>query len=650
MAFGDADETAALQAIIDANQPGKAPVSAPVKTPAQRREETELQAIIDANQAPAAVAGAPVAPTAPVLSTPRGVVRNAAAGVLDADGNLINTAINPAGNLVGKPLATGLVFAHDALAPFLGYSKFPDDVRNLLLGDQVPQAGSALIDATGKAIGGASPEDVPVNGTAERLVRKGVTGAATMPLLGGATGVLPTAGAMVAGGAGAVAGDQAATYAPDWAKPAVEMGANALTTGASSRLASSYKTPINRDVAEVAQMARDQYGINLKTPQIAGPLYSHADSLMKFVPGYGGNDDLLQDQFNRAWSRLIGQDSDKVTPRVLAKAQTDIGNGLDAHEQATNVALDNTTVNNLARIEANAHSTLTDPEFAVIRRQLDGVLKNVQSNGTITGTTYGNLIGHGSPLDNAVKSGDSNVRNYAGQIKSELQDSLSRSMTPDDAADYRNLRTQYKNLKLLEPTMLRADSPTGASPSLGDVSPAAIRQAVASSYGPDAAHAAPGEIPAVDLMRIGQRMKEPKSSATAEHNAMINAGVKLVGTVGGLGSGYVSGAELLPMLGTLAGTAVGAKAAGSVMRSQWLANDLLRRSLPVQPGPTYGGTGQAIAGFSGRNPNPNMPYTPTNMLTRGVNNALQPGADFVERNSLLFRNLPASIGSNNAQK
>ena len=141
-------------------------------------------------------------------------------------------------------------------------------------------------------------------------------------------------------------------------------------------------------------------------------------------------------------------------------------------------------------------------------------MKNLQPGDTITGTTYGNVIHKGSPLDAALNSSDANISNYAGQIKEALGDSLTRSLPADEAQAYQTARTQYLELKTVEPLTIRADTVGGARPSSGDISPAALRAAVNKSYGPSVAQAEPGQVPLNDLARIGQLMKEPPSSGT----------------------------------------------------------------------------------------------------------------------------------------
>lgn len=190
--------------------------------------------------APSMFAGTPESPPTPAAPAPaepattlRGLGRNAAAGALDAAANVGNVITDPVGNLVGKPLATTAVFLHDALAAPMGYQKFTDQQRNDLLGDTVPQPGSALIKAAGGLVG-VDPNAVEAATPAERLTRKAVGAAGAAAALGPAGIASPALGA-----SSAVAGDQAATYAPDYAKPMVEMGANVSAAAAGAKLATT---------------------------------------------------------------------------------------------------------------------------------------------------------------------------------------------------------------------------------------------------------------------------------------------------------------------------------------------------------------------------------------------------------------------------
>lgn len=157
-------------------------------------------------------------------SSVRGIARNIGAGAVESGAGVINTASDPFGNMIGRPLATAAVFAHDALAPALGYERFPADVRAGLLGDTVSQIGTQIVNKAADLSGTTRPEDVQATGPVERIARKATTNA----------GMLASGGPVAAGAGavGAIAGDQAATMVPDWAKPAAEMAGNVVGAAA----------------------------------------------------------------------------------------------------------------------------------------------------------------------------------------------------------------------------------------------------------------------------------------------------------------------------------------------------------------------------------------------------------------------------------
>lgn len=149
-----------------------------------------------------------------------GVLRNIGAGMVDAGAGLLNTLSDPFGNLVGKPLATGIQFAHDAIAPMFGGKPFPANVRNELLGDTVPQIGTRAVDALADVTGTPRAATIPADTEGERLARKLTTG--TMM---GAAFAPPVLGA-VAGAGGTLVGDVAGQVAPEWAAPMAELVGN----------------------------------------------------------------------------------------------------------------------------------------------------------------------------------------------------------------------------------------------------------------------------------------------------------------------------------------------------------------------------------------------------------------------------------------
>lgn len=163
-------------------------------------------------------------PVDPSQSTLSGIGKNVAAGLQEGAAGTMNVLSDPFGNLVGKPLLTAGGFVHDALAPAFGYQRLTPEQRTDLLGDDVPQPGTRLVNAFDQAVGMPTPDHIPANGTAEQLVRKGVGAATSMAGLGPGGPLLNAA----MGAGGAIAGDQAAHFVPEWAQPMTELAGNVL--------------------------------------------------------------------------------------------------------------------------------------------------------------------------------------------------------------------------------------------------------------------------------------------------------------------------------------------------------------------------------------------------------------------------------------
>jgi hypothetical protein len=358
------------------------------------------------------------------------------------------------------------------------------------------------------------------------------------------------------------------------------------------------------ETAALAQEAQNR-GIPITLGQLSDSGVVHvADSVSKRVPFSGSASQTAAQQtaFNRAIGGTIGQTADKITPQVMSAAKAQIGATMSQIENSNAVSLDAPFLNDVAAIEKNAQSSLTDPEFKVVSRQLDNVMANLQPGDTITGQTYGNLIHKGSPLDAALNSRDSNIANYSGQIKGALQDALTRSLSPADQATYTQARYQYKNLKTIEDLAEKSTT--------GDISPTGLMQAVRSSYGDMAYTGGGGDLGT--LARIGQRfMKEPPDSGTAARLAGYGA----IAGAGGLMAHVLTGATTPVDAGIAAAGALGtlglARGARAYLGSQTLANRLIKRGLNP-------GTGNGLV----------------NRLTGGTT-ALAPAAASVTGNRLL---------------
>lgn len=200
----------------------------------------EAAPIVEGNAAapPPAWQSAPVVDDAGEPAGKSGYLANTAAGVVEGSAGALNVLSDPFGNLVGKPLATVGMFAHDALAPVFGYDRFTPEFRSAMLDDTVPQPGTRIAAATGKAMGAPATEDVHPATAGQSLVRSVVPAAVGMAALGGGSGILRSAVINPAlGVSGELGGETASAFVPDWAKPAAGLVGNVAGMAAPNALA-----------------------------------------------------------------------------------------------------------------------------------------------------------------------------------------------------------------------------------------------------------------------------------------------------------------------------------------------------------------------------------------------------------------------------
>ncbi len=325
---------------------------------------------------------------------------------------------------------------------------------------------------------------------------------------------------------------------------------------------------ISRERAALAREAIDTFNIPLTGPQIgANRTTKFVNSALGELPlsGAGGEDLFARQQWTRAVSRTFGEDTHAITQDVMDTARRRIGGEMDRIENSNAVDIGGAT-NALATIERNAQAGLTDQEYAVVKRLLDDVINHVGTGGTIPGSTFGNLISHGSALDNALGNANSNIASAAGAIKGALQDALQRSLSGDDLAAYRNARFQYKNMKTIEPLVNKSTD--------GNLSPALLNGQVSLNF-PNRAFDVSGTNQLDRLAKIGQAfLKEIPSSGSAERGG---TGV-LLAKLGGLATaGHFAG---LPLAAGFGLTALGAgRAVGTYLRSPGLANRTIETGL-----------------------------------------------------------------------
>ena len=262
----------------------------------------------------------------------------------------------------------------------------------------------------------------------------------------------------------------------------------------------------------------------------------------------------------------------------MNRARTRIGNDFDTVAQNTNIQVDPQFVSDLHSTINDARLVLTDPEANIIERQAQNIFDKInQNNETISGETYQALTRKGAPLDNLLSSDNPNIANAAQRLRDMLDDGLQRSASPDMQALLTQARRQWASLKTVQP--LAAKAPTG------DISPALLAGRVNANTGNSLAFGGGGDLGT--LARIGQKfLKEPGSSNTAERLSTIatfgKAGQLAANAVGASALGLSAGMTPAEMGLTAAGVPAGllaGRVVGSGLRSDWLANSLINRTL-----------------------------------------------------------------------
>lgn len=283
------------------------------------------------------------------------------------------------------------------------------------------------------------------------------------------------------------------------------------------------------------------YGIPLRAGQTAdSPFVRKLDQMVGQLPGSGieASNATQRTAFNRAVAKTFGEEAESITPAVMQRAKERIGGVMNRVESGHTVKLDKQFTDDLTGVVTKWGDTLTAPEFDVIKRQVAGVLRNVQTGKQISGETYGNLVGHNSPLSTAASSTNPNIARPAQEIVEALKDALQRSLPADARKAYTEARYQYKNMMTIAP-MVNKGVP-------GDISPLLLQGAANRSFKGNAFRGA-GDLG--ELGDIGQQfLRQPRDSGTplgmAINNTLYGGVMGLAKTAAGVTGGRLVGRAL----------------------------------------------------------------------------------------------------------
>ena len=444
---------------------------------------------------------------------------------------------------------------------------------------QFGQASQAAYPKTALAgnVGGAIAGTVPMMAAAPAAFGVGVASpfaasalsAGTGAALGGADAAARSGGNLNATGQGALLGGVFGAAGPL---------AGRVAGGLTGALGNATIGSMPANDALLASVARGKYGIPVNAGQMApaNSFARYAGSALDQLPfsGAAANQEAVKTGVMRAIARTIGEDADRLTPDVMNHAVQRIGNDFDTVANNTTMHYDGQFAQDLTNALNLPGLTRSMPEFKTLQGQIYNVYNAVdKSSGTMSGQVYQTLTNANSTLGKMIRSSNPTLSQGASAIKDAMQDWLTR-YAPQDMQDLaQQAKSQWKNLKTIEP--LVAESGTG------EVSPVKLAQRINSSpYSTNAmAYGRAGDLG--EIAAIGRRfLKEPPNSGTAIRNLIYSGLGTGAAALGMNEAGLIGGQPASPYSALAIPAALLAGRFGSAaLRSPWLANALINRSL-----------------------------------------------------------------------
>jgi hypothetical protein len=281
---------------------------------------------------------------------------------------------------------------------------------------------------------------------------------------------------------------------------------------AGSKLGSMLAASAQRAQAAIPEATRaiaakaKQYGIALSPAQLSNsPLVQYLGNQFGILPGAGGAKVAEQQSaaFNRALANTIGVDAPRITPEVYAAKKAADSRAFEALTARNNLTVTGDLAMRLKALQDDANIVGGQAAEAT-RNAIEGLYARMGADGTIPGKAYQSLD---SALGRATKGGGESAH-YIGQVRDAIRNAMDQSIAPADREAWRVLRQQYGDRKTLRDLVAKSDG--------GDLSPQAVMGRVASNNSGKERMASGTRGTLGELAQIGQAMRPPRSSGTAE--------------------------------------------------------------------------------------------------------------------------------------
>lgn len=298
-----------------------------------------------------------------------------------------------------------------------------------------------------------------------------------------------------------------------------------------------------------------------------------AESVAEHTP-FGGNipgkmATAQNEQFTQAALKMAGINAKRATSDVIDQGFTDLGAKFDALAARNGLRLDQPLLKDLTDAQSGYNRLVPESQRAPIVDDIIKDISNMPQGRQLAGESYQSVRSIVDRSARATKQSNPQLSSALSDIREALDDAMGRSAKPGDAAAWKEVRGQYRNLLAVE----KASTAGGENAALGLISPAALKNAVKSQ---GARAYARGQREIGELAKSGEAILKPlPNSGTAPRMQALNA-MRDLGLAGGAAAtGGATGIGMLPALGALAAPALASRALMSGPAQKLLTNQML---------------------------------------------------------------------------
>lgn len=409
----------------------------------------------------------------PPVDSPANLGRVAAAETARTGISTIDKILQPE-EMVLAPLRAGVVAAQHWLGPKLGYAPWTPQQQADVLGTTPLDQGPVTAAVSDRLPPGpTNPYSVlPQTELQARIaaLTSGVYGGAMLGPRGPGLGP-------ILGGAGAVAGQEAASRVDPAYAPLTDFAVNAAVQTVPNMALPARTFGVDPPVARIAEQGRAQDvpftaadiipNTPYRTPtSVAGTTDALQGNLIRFLGGDPNN---------------VGPDPNRITPAWLKQNRQDIGTNMDNFAANVTAQPQQTLpmLTTLKQIDGTIDTTpgLDASDRAAAHKQIAEIYKSVDpQTGRMQGADFQAITRTSAPLDDLRNDGNPNLARIGGRIYNAVSDGYQAAMTPDQAAAYANLRAQYRLNKTLEPVVADRQGRTFDADTMGDVANSFVKQ------------------------------------------------------------------------------------------------------------------------------------------------------------------------------